>query len=520
MSRPQQGSAAPVASLELRAPSSALTGPASSSKSSAAPLPGPGHPLLVPPMLRLLHTVLDGTLESFVNIWQNISERLDPHRPEPFAGHSLAGKVAIVTGGNAGIGFATAQQLARRGAHVVIACRDPERARAAVQRIAATTQPLFPAAALPAAKPRKDAGADAATGSGSGPGSVQVEAMPLDLGRLSSMRDFAEQWRRRGLPLHLLVCNAGLMGPPARLETADGLEMQFQVNFLSHWLLANQLVAVERQRRAAAAAVARNSNKATAARGAGGQLVAAAAAKPGGSGNEACPAGDGGVGEQGLRVVVVTSLTHRAGALQWADKQSRASYAPFLSYGLSKLANVMAAAELQRRLDRNPCAHGGSADTAVSVHPGLVATSLANGFFTARGTGWAAGGPLQPAVEAAVRGFGDLVRDAVVGAHRRVKQQQEGMGVGNGFARAAHTRMAALAVAAVRGWAGPLLMRTPDQSAAVMLHACLAPRCEVAGRYLALGRVANPDPAAEHPALAAELWDYAQTLTGYTSPLQ
>ncbi len=37
-------------------------------------------------------------------------------------------------------------------------------------------------------------------------------------------------------------------------------------------------------------------------------------------------------------------------------------------------------------------------------------------------------------------------------------------------------------------------MRTPDQSVAVMLHACLAPRCEVAGRYLALGRVASPDP--------------------------
>ncbi len=136
-----------------------------------------------------------------------------------------------MTGGNAGIGFATAQQLARRGAHVVIACRDAERARAAVQRIAATTQPLFPPAVLPAARPKDAAAAAAAATSAAGPGSgsVQVEAMPLDLGRLSSVRDFAEQWRRRGLPLHLLVCNAGLMGPPARLETADGLEMQFQV---------------------------------------------------------------------------------------------------------------------------------------------------------------------------------------------------------------------------------------------------------------------------------------------------
>jgi hypothetical protein len=81
----QQASAAPVASLEL------LTG--RPKNSSTAALDGLGHPLLVPPVLRLLHTALDGTVESFVNIWQNCCERLDPHRPEPFAGHSLAGKV-------------------------------------------------------------------------------------------------------------------------------------------------------------------------------------------------------------------------------------------------------------------------------------------------------------------------------------------------------------------------------------------------------------------------------------------
>ncbi|PNW80042.1 hypothetical protein CHLRE_08g375450v5 [Chlamydomonas reinhardtii] len=474
-----------VASLELGAPSPASTAP----RTSALPSAGPPHPLLVPPVLRLLHTALDGTVESFVNIWHNISERLDPHRPEPFAARSLAGKVAIVTGGNAGIGFATAQQLARRGAHVVIACRDPERAQAAVQRIAATTKPLFPAA-LPPAKDAAGKAAGAAAGYGS---SVQVEAMQLDLGRLASVRDFAEQWRRRGLPLHLLVCNAGVMGPPARLETADGLEMQFQVNFLSHWLLANQLVAAERQRRTAAAAAARTGGPGARAGSRSRKAVAADVAKSDAGGGQLLAPGsssssssrDGGSGgadgeeqeaREGLRVVMVTSLTHRAGALQWADKQSRASYEPFLSYGLSKLANVMTAAELQRRLDRNPCPHGGAADAAVSVHPGLVATHLANGFFTSRGTGWAAGGPLQPAVEAAVRGFGDL--------------------------------------------AGPLLMRTPDQSAAVMLHACLAPRGQVAGKYLALGRVASPDPAAEHPELAAELWDYAQELTGYRSPLQ
>jgi hypothetical protein len=66
--------------------------------------------------------------------------------------------------------------------------------------------------------------------------------------------------------------------------------------------------------------------------------------------------------------VQVTSLTHRAGILNWHDKQSAAQYNPFTSYGLSKLANALTATELQRRIS-----HAGSqwgADSAVSVHPG------------------------------------------------------------------------------------------------------------------------------------------------------
>eukprot|EP00198_Chlamydomonas_reinhardtii_P005052 XP_001694388.1 predicted protein [Chlamydomonas reinhardtii] len=174
--------------------------------------------------------VTEGGVEGLVNLWNNALELLPgPLRRlvvrEPYTDADLRGKVAIVTGGNAGIGFATAQQLARRGAHVVIACRDPERAQAAVQRIAATTKPLFPAA-LPPAKDAAGKAAGAAAGSGS---AVQVEAMQLDLGRLASVRDFAEQWRRRGLPLHLLVCNAGIMSPLTRTTTADGLEVQFQL---------------------------------------------------------------------------------------------------------------------------------------------------------------------------------------------------------------------------------------------------------------------------------------------------
>ncbi len=53
--------------------------------------------------------------------------------------------------------------------------------------------------------------------------------VPLDLSRLSSVRSFAACWAARGLPLHLLVCNAGVMGPPDRRASADGHELQFQV---------------------------------------------------------------------------------------------------------------------------------------------------------------------------------------------------------------------------------------------------------------------------------------------------
>ncbi|KXZ56109.1 hypothetical protein GPECTOR_2g991 [Gonium pectorale] len=403
-----------------------------------------------PPLLRLMHTALDGTVESFVNIYDNLAERLSI-KPRATFSEDLSGKVAIVTGGNAGIGFATAQQLARRGAHVVIACRDAGRAEAAVQAIARSS-------------PASSSTSSSSSSSPSPPAPPpRVEAMPLDLGRLASVRAFAEAWRNRGLPLHLLVCNAGVMGPPKRLETADGLEMQFQVNFLSHWLLANLLLGSERERRKALTAAppprtAAAATSATAGAGGAASKPASATAAPlalslhafaGGAGvgaaGAAVPAGGE---EEATRVVMVTSLTHRAGPLQWADKQSLHSYEPFLSYGLSKLANILTAKELQRRFDRS---RGLGRDTAVAVHPGLVSTDLANGFFRGVSTGWAAGTPLQPLVEGAVRGASHVI--------------------------------------------GPLLMRSPEQSAAVMLHACLAPPAAVAGRYLALGRPAQPDQA-------------------------
>ncbi|MDO0913732.1 oxidoreductase [Streptomyces sp. DT2A-34] len=116
----------------------------------------------------------------------------------------LVGRTAVVTGANSGIGLRAADALARAGAHVVFAVRDPERGRAA-----------------------------AATVNGS------TEVRRLDLADLSSVREFADAWR--GRPLDLLINNAGVMMVPQQ-RTADSFEMQFGTNHLGHFALTNLLL--------------------------------------------------------------------------------------------------------------------------------------------------------------------------------------------------------------------------------------------------------------------------------------
>ncbi|MEU2427389.1 oxidoreductase [Streptomyces sp. NPDC007851] len=115
----------------------------------------------------------------------------------------LTGRTAVVTGANSGLGLATTDALARAGAHVVLAVRDPERGRAAAAKV---------------------------------PGSTEVRR--LDLADLSSVREFAAGWDR---PLDLLINNAGVMMLP-ELRTADGFEMQFGTNHLGHFALTNLLL--------------------------------------------------------------------------------------------------------------------------------------------------------------------------------------------------------------------------------------------------------------------------------------
>src|SRR5688572_13193444 len=119
----------------------------------------------------------------------------------------LDGRVAIVTGASAGIGFYTALELARAGAEVIVPARDEDRGRAARARMLAE---------VPNA-------------------SVIVEH--LDLASLRSVRAFAARMLDSGPPIDLLVNNAAVMAIPRRELTDDGYERQFATNHLGHFAL-------------------------------------------------------------------------------------------------------------------------------------------------------------------------------------------------------------------------------------------------------------------------------------------
>lgn len=122
----------------------------------------------------------------------------------------LANKTFIVTGANTGIGKITAQQLARRGAHVILACRSQPKTEVVMDEIGRD---------VPGAK---------------------VEYVSLDLGDLASVRSCAAVLLARDLPIHGLVNNAGLGGQ--RGQTKDGFEIHFGTNHLGHYLFTRLLL--------------------------------------------------------------------------------------------------------------------------------------------------------------------------------------------------------------------------------------------------------------------------------------
>ncbi|MFD3418769.1 oxidoreductase [Streptomyces decoyicus] len=122
------------------------------------------------------------------------------------------GRSAVITGANSGLGYATARELARHGARVLLACRDEGRGRAALDRLRSEVP------------------------------TAEAEFRRLDLADLSSVRDFAATLDDfDGDRLDLLINNAGVMALPYR-TTADGFEMQFGTNHLGHFALTGLLM--------------------------------------------------------------------------------------------------------------------------------------------------------------------------------------------------------------------------------------------------------------------------------------
>jgi NAD(P)-dependent dehydrogenase (short-subunit alcohol dehydrogenase family) len=202
---------------------------------------------------------------------------------------SQAGRVAVVTGASAGVGFATAKALADRGCHVVLAVRDPGR------------------------------GADAAARIG---GSTAVTR--LDLADLVTVRSAAAELTGGHPRIDLLINNAGTWSA-TRAETRDGFELQLGVNHLGHFAFT-------------------------------GLLLDALLATP------------------DSRIVTVSSLSHRSGVVDPADLSMRHGYRHSAAYARSKLANLLFAFELQRRLSR-----AGASTASLAAHPGGAWTGLFRG---------------------------------------------------------------------------------------------------------------------------------------------
>ncbi|MGE3287207.1 MAG: SDR family NAD(P)-dependent oxidoreductase [Pseudonocardia sp.] len=228
------------------------------------------------------------------------------------------GRTVLVTGATSGLGLHSAIALAAAGARVLLTAREPARGEVALARV------------------REEGG----------PGGGLAELVALDLADLASVRRAAAQVRERTADrLDVLMNNAGIMGTPHG-TTVDGFELQIGTNHHGHaaltWLLMPAL-------RGAAA----NGPPAAPPTPSGAEPATPLAARP-------------------ARVVTVSSLTHRGGWLDLDDLHFRRhAYVAAQAYSRSKLANLLFAAELDRRLR----AHGDPV-LSVAAHPGVADTEL------------------------------------------------------------------------------------------------------------------------------------------------
>jgi NAD(P)-dependent dehydrogenase (short-subunit alcohol dehydrogenase family) len=275
-------------------------------------------------------------------------------------------RIVVITGGNSGIGLATAIDLAQKGAAVVITARDLNRGRVAAGRIKADT-------------------------------GVAVMPMVLDLAALDSVRSFTDTLTARFGRIDVLVNNAGCYVTPRR-ETVDGFEWTMGVNHLGPFLLTCR-------------------------------LARSPATRP-------------------RRIVTVASDMHRSARrdLKFNRLEPRGRYRGTEAYARSKLANIVFTRELARRLE-------GTGTVALSVHPGTVATRIAQD------------------------------GDSRIGA-------------------------------AIYKVAAPA-MKTPKQGAATVVYAATAADLEGhSGAYLANEHLSEPGAAALDGTAAARLWNRSVIATG------
>lgn len=197
----------------------------------------------------------------------------------------LSGNAYLITGCNSGLGLETARVLARRGGRIIGAARSMKKARNALDEVA--------------------------------PGGIPVAC---DLAQPESVEACVDRVAGLGFPLDAIVANAGIMALPA-LHQVHGIELQFLVNHVGHFILVNGLL------------------------------------------ERLSPSG---------RVVVVSSRAHRRApraGIRFDDLSGEQGYSPWAAYGQSKLANLLFARALARRLP-------GADQTANAVHPGVIATNL------------------------------------------------------------------------------------------------------------------------------------------------
>ncbi|KAJ3114595.1 hypothetical protein HDU96_001897 [Phlyctochytrium bullatum] len=128
----------------------------------------------------------------------------------------LTGRVAIVTGASSGLGLAASVEMAKHGAHVIMACRSIKKAEEVVDKIRADN-------------PGKK---------------LQLSIMELDLASLKSVRDFAAAFTKLKLPIHILMNNAGVMAISDFTLSTDGIEMQMAANHFGHYYLTRLLMPI------------------------------------------------------------------------------------------------------------------------------------------------------------------------------------------------------------------------------------------------------------------------------------